>query len=389
MVTTQIKVLGIAEKGQENTLASLVDTEQINCLTTLSPDECNIEKAVSMPIDAMVLLSSRFDDAEVFFMKAYQSARNGVAVILVLSCTITVEIMQRAMECGINGVISVSDGKDAVCALIEKETEKLSSRTVSADVRKFDSKVLVSFSSKGGSGKTAVACNLASTLSKCGKQVTIIDLNLSSGDVRSCFNITSGETMAELAEEPSLTPSIIKKYVLPSDFGVSVISAPSVPQRSRVIYPDIIAQIITTLRTVNDYVIIDCGQQLDGGPIAKCTEKALEEADMILYIINPEVPTITGASIVLQKYLSKQTGMIGKTKILINKSGGDSPLTSAEISSAIGYPIFAEIPYDYKTIVNSANSGVPFMSSVSLETHDFLKKKLQKAFESLGKKVME
>ena len=66
---------------------------------------------------------------------------------------------------------------------------------------------------------------------------------------------------------------------------------------------------ITTLRSENDYVIIDCDQQLVDGNIAACNSEAMKAADLILFIVTPEVPTINGAYDMINKYLNRSQGI--------------------------------------------------------------------------------
>lgn len=385
----QLKVFGVADAAHRPLLAELIDAPNINCLGIQAPSAESVRKAVSLPIDALVLFSSSLDGRTQSFMQEYQNSRQGVASILITDQDITVELMQLAMSCGINSVIPAIGGKELICSVIDEETNKILTRSETAEIRQYDSRVILVYSSKGGAGKTTLAVNLAASLKLRGKKVTVVDLDLASGDVHSFLNLENNESIGELAAEEQLTPAVIKSYIVPSQSGVDVLCAPSSPQYAANVRPEHILAILMTLRAENDYVVIDCDQQLAQGSIADCNMQAMNEADLILFVVNPEIPTINGASVMLNKYLTKVPGLTEKTRLVVNKTGSDSPITPAEIARTLDRKLYMAIPYDYKTVVTTLNNGVPFMLEGKSGSPAFLKKKIKKAFEELTEKILE
>lgn len=398
MELKQLRVFGIADNAHQESLAFFLDATDINCMGIESPNpntgsvEEAVSKVASMPIDALVLMTTEFDADFESFMQQYSNSRRGVASILVTDKEISVELLQTAMGCGINNVVYATDlDKEKVCEVIRSEAKKNLSRSETAEVLSYSSRVILTYSSKGGAGKTTVAVNLAAALSQRGKKVTIIDLDLASGDVHSFLGVNNAESIAELAEEPQpITPATIKTYVHPSASNIGVVCAPSAPQHASVVQPELVAKVITTLRTENDYVIVDCDQQLVNGSIARCNEEAMRAADLILFIVTPEVPTINGAYDMLNKYLSRFQGITDKIRLVVNKAGSASTITPSEISATLGKPLFAAIPDDYGTVVQTLNTGTPFMIKSSNEkTPTFLRKPITKAYDQLTDKVVE
>ncbi len=392
----QLRVFGIAKPEYQEELAWLLNVPDINCMGILSPEpkgsgiSDTVNKVASMPIDVLVLKTADFDSEICSFMQEFSRNRSGVAVVLVTDTVITVELLQTAMASGINNVIYEEEpDRERVCDVIREEASKIRIRTETADVLSYDSRVILTYSSKGGAGKTTIAVNLAAALSQRGKKVSILDLDLASGDVHSFLGVSNSQSIAELAGEPdTVTPATIKSYVHPSDCNVGVICAPSAPSHASAVKPELVSRVITTLRAENDYVIIDCDQQLVDGSVAACNKEAMKAADLILFIVTPEVPTINGAYDMIHKYLNRAHGMSEKIRIVVNKSGSASTITGSEIADTLGQPVFASIPDDYGTVVQTMNTGIPFMTSVS-DGRKLFRKPIVKAYDLLTDKIME
>ena len=394
----QLRVFGIADIEHLESLAWFLDAPDINCMGVLPPGsavqsvEDTVSKVAAMPIDVLVLHATEFDHVMQTFMQEFRKSRSGVASVLVTDSVIDVDLLQAAMAGGINNVVHATDlDKNKVCEVIRNEASKNLSRSESAEVLSYSSRVILTYSSKGGVGKTTVAVNLASALTQKGKKVVVVDLDLASGDVHSFLGVNNTESIAELAEEPPpITPATIKAYVRPSSSKIGVVCAPSAPQHASVVKPELVSKVITTLRSENDYVIIDCDQQLVDGSIAACISEAMKAADLILFIVTPEVPTISGAYDMIHKFLNRSQGIPDKIRLVVNKAGSASTITGSEIANTLGQPVFASIPDDYGTVVQTLNTGVPFMTTVSAnKTPTLFRRPIVKAFDALTEKVVQ
>lgn len=374
-----IKIVGLCDEDRFEEFEDLVNAPNINCLVVLDPVKDTPERAASYPADAVVLLSDDLSERETEYIDEYFRIRKGSVCILVCRNKKNLDVVEKAMDCGISKVLQAADGCEEICAAIASETAKIAGRDSTAQAREYESKVIAVYSPKGGAGKTVVSTNIATELYNRGKKVTMIDMDLSFGDVNAALAVTAGDTLAELCEERYITPKIIKGYLRHSSCGPDIISAPSVPERADIVEPDVVAKVIETLRADNDYVVIDCYQQL-----CKNTRRVLKECDTIYLVLNPEIPNIASAETFIHKFIERNDYR-DKLKLIINKSDS-SEMRSADISEKLGCDIFAQIPFDAKAVSGSLNLGEPIMSKNNVapwSVMSLVRPSIKKAFSEL------
>lgn len=138
-----------------------------------------------------------------------------------------VNVLTKAMECGITKVISKDDNEDSIYRSIVGEIEKENIATVDDSEESEDGfvgtkngKTISVFGTKGGTGKSTVSVNLATALQEKGKDVLLIDLDLQFGDVGIFMNVPRFETISDLVKEGSFSRSSIKRYLYKHNTGV-------------------------------------------------------------------------------------------------------------------------------------------------------------------------
>ena len=350
----QLKVLAIASEQYTGKIARLLEGENINRMLTLKPDLELIDRAAAMPVDAVVLMTESLSDEESFFIERLYMTRGGLAFIMI-SEQVDSDVLSRAMACGITRVYPSYVNRDELHRNIAAEADRIRSRSETAGVREFDSRVLSVFSTKGGTGKTTVAVNLAVALQRTGKKVAIVDLDLQFGDVGVFLNIPRNDTISDLASEQNLSPSVVNSYLYRHETGVRVMLAPVSPELAELVKSEHIDRILTVLRAEFDYVICDLAPALDD-----VTLFTLDRSDTVYFITNPEIPTLRNTRTCMN--ILQALNLAGKIRFVLNREG-DEYVKLKDVSSVLdAVPVFC-LPNDPKTSAAAMNRGIPVLVS--------------------------
>lgn len=350
----QIKVLALASVENAPQLERILENEKINRMLTLVPRSENLERAAAMPVDAVVLFSPVLSEPECRFIEQLYMTHGKIAFVLICESADT-EILSAAMRCGIGKVLTNAMDPQTICDGIEEEIGRVLSRSDTAAVRQFDSRVLSVFSTKGGTGKTTIAVNLAVALQQRGKHVALVDLDLQFGDVGVFMNLPRCETISDLAAEATLTPSVINSFLCTHSSGVKVICAPVSPELAETVRIEHIEKLLNVLRPEFDYVICDLAPALDD-----VTLFAIDHSDCVYFVTNPEVPSLKNARTCIG--VLGQLGHAEKIRLVLNRDG-DAYVSRADVKTALDLkPAFC-IPADAKTAASSINRGIPVVIS--------------------------
>ena len=352
----KVRVLAIAPDGSVSTLRNILDCQDINCIRAVCAETGQIDNCISLPFEAAVMYSESLDGSDMRILERLYMARQDVVFILLCdSCTS--DVYARAMHCGVSRVISTEEDPDSICRAVVEEAERSEARRNHAAVRTHESRVIAFFSSKGGSGKTTTAVNTAVLLAAGGKKTALVDADLQFGDIAGMMDIPKCETIAELAEEPVITPATVKNYLQKTKCGVDTIIAPMQPEQNSTVKPSCLEAIIAALRSEYDYAVIDLASVLDVATLA-----VLNASDTVYFIINPDISMLRSAKQCLASL--DRYGLTEKIRpVLVGK--GRSVIGLSDVQQALRVKPCAFIPAGGDELTDSANRGIPLAAGSS------------------------
>ncbi len=197
-------------------------------------------------------------------------------------------------------------------------------------------RIITIMGGKGGAGKTTVVANLGSALAEMGKDVIVIDANLTTPNLGlhlgvPLFPVTLHDVLKGKAK--------INEAIYKHESGLRIIPAGlSMKDLKGVDARDLPSAILDLLGNA-EIIIIDAAAGLGREALS-----ALEAADELILITNPELPAVTDA--LKAAKLAEEVGARVSGVIVNRASGKRHEMTREEISSMLDAEILAEIPED-------------------------------------------
>ena len=220
--------------------------------------------------------------------------------------------------------------------------------------------VVAVFSPKGGVGRTTISVNLAVAAAQDGKRVALVDASFQFGDVGVLLNLNPrNKSIADLAAELQAGEQYdtLDGFLVTHSSGVRVLLAPPVPEQAELIGPPAVRQVLQTLRSTHDLVVVDCPSSFN-----ETTLGVLDEADLILTLLTLEITSVKNMRLFLE--VCEQLGYgPEKIRLVLNRADSTLGIRVADVEHSIGRKVDHTIVSDGRSVVYALNRGVPFFLS--------------------------
>lgn len=281
--------------------------------------------------------------------------------IIMMSVQGEQEYQRRAITAGaVSYLIKPFSGEELLQVIKESLHRKKTGRAIMAPAKPpGQGKLITVFSTKGGTGKTTIATNLAVALAaKTGLETGIVDADLQFGDVALLLNLMPRVTIADLVrDDAQLDKQSLDSYLVHFNHSVKVLAAPLRPEQAEMITTRHLSAILNIMRANFAYTVIDTASVF-----SEAMMTVLAASDMILVVAALDLPTIKNVKLCLEMLESLGYGE-DKIKVVLNKTAADSGMEISEVEESLSYTFAAAVPGDDQVVVSSVNRGVPFVSS--------------------------
>lgn len=197
-------------------------------------------------------------------------------------------------------------------------------------------KIIVVTSGKGGVGKTTTAINLGAAMNYFGKDVLIIDGNLSTPNVG--IHLNSPEVPINL-NHVLRGKAEAKEAVYEHESGLKVMPSSLSIKELKKVKPEKISEFKKEFQELSEYVIVDSSAGLGDESIA-----AINLADEIIVITNAEMPAITDALKTIKLAEQMKKTILG---VIVTRVRKDNIEMSPEtVKDMLETPILGMIPED-------------------------------------------
>src|SRR5581483_1995178 len=233
-------------------------------------------------------------------IETFTRARPEVGAILVAT-ELSTNLLQQALRSGVRDVLGAPTEATSLAESVERVARTLTMvptvPTSADDVGKLGRVITVS-STKGGSGKSVVATNLATALARrSSRPVVLVDADLQFGDVAVMLRLVTPHTLVDAVSAGSrLDAQLLQSLLVRHDpSGLLVLPAPLEPSFAERVTGADMTRIIEVLRSFCAYVVVDTPAQFNDVVIA-----LIERSDDIVIVAGLDIPNIKNTKLGLQ-----------------------------------------------------------------------------------------
>lgn len=215
-------------------------------------------------------------------------------------------------------------------------------------------KVITVTSGKGGVGKTTTTANLGVALARMGKKVVVIDADIGLRNLDIVMGLENRIVydLVDIVEKRAkLRQAMIKHKQFPELYLI-----PAAQTRDKTaVSPQDMVNITNELRIDMDFILIDSPAGIERG-----YRNAIEPADEVLIVTNPEVSAVRDADRIVGLLQSTSKA---PARLIINRlkpemvRRGDM-LSAEDVREILSIDIIGIVPEDDQ-VVPSSNNGIP------------------------------
>ena len=209
----------------------------------------------------------------------------------------------------------------------------------------------------GGAGGSFLACNVAHIMAAVSNlRVTLIDLDLTFGNLVQYFDLETRRDLREALEEVDHLDSVaLDAYTVKHQSGLRILSALEGQAQLFADAPsDGFYSLLDLLSAQCDQIILDLPRQIDA-----LSAVALERAEHIILVVQQSLSHIRSASRLLN-ILRMELGVPEERVIVVvNRFQKSAAVTLVDIEQTLKRKKLIAIPNDYQNVIESINAGIP------------------------------
>lgn len=319
-----------------------------------------VERAGDVPVVLVVGPSFCNEPGMAEVGRVVRSRPNTAAILAVND--LTTAVMQMAIRSGVSDVLQLPVDEAQLTESVERASENLTlapagpSNSGGADGEGPErGRVTTVFSTKGGTGKSVIACNLAVQLAKTSeKPVVLLDGDLQFGDVAVMLKLTPRHTIVDAVSNiDRLDQNLLRSLLIKHErSGVFVLPSPLEPGFADQVSGADMTKIIGLLAEFAGHVIVDTPSHFNEVNLA-----VLEQSEDIVLVAGMDIPAIKNVKIGLQ-VLRLLDMPVSRVKLVLNRANAKVKLDVGEVERTLQIKADILLPSDV-LVPQSVNKGHP------------------------------
>lgn len=189
---------------------------------------------------------------------------------------------------------------------------------------------------RGGAGTTSLALTLAGAARRRGIKAAVADGDIALGDAAFLMNTRPALTWVDWARDSGSGERDIQRYLVTTDEGFSILSAPKSPAQAELIRPKAVSEAIDLLLKSHDLVVVDLHRVFD-----EVTLLLAEQAHRLWLVTDASLSGVKDISLMWN--LLDQLRLVHEERAsVINRAGKANAQTASKLASL--YKAVAVIP---------------------------------------------
>lgn len=272
-------------------------------------------------------------------------------VVVVSADKLNADVITRAIKSGAREVLAQPVVDEEVERIIDK-AKAISNEAVIQPTR--NGKVIMCFSSKGGVGKTTLACNIAIAIHQRlgGQRVALIDANTQAPNISPMLNLRPSRWLRDaIVEYKRLDVDMIREFMTVHASGLHVLAHSAEDPLGLDFSEDQLSKTLLVAKGTYDWTVVDTFPLLSSLNLS-----LMDLSDQIILVTEAVVPALRSARYNLEMLTKAGYGQ-NKIKVVVNRYTNYKGNVALDlVAEALNWPVHMMIPYDGNVTV-AANTG--------------------------------
>jgi pilus assembly protein CpaE len=343
-----------------------------------------LERRLGVTPVVAVLGPSCVTPHDLAYVEQWNRTHPEVGVVLVAS-QLSTELLHRALRAGVKDVLAAPVDKAQLLQAVTRAAEALrgagggpATTGGVGDEAVEPGRVITVFSTKGGSGKSVVATNLAVAMARRSERpVALVDAHLQFGDVAVMLKLQPQHTVVDAVQSiEQLDSGLIRAFMsVHEPSGLLVLPAPLEPAFADQIGGAEMVRVIELLRSFCGTVIVDTPAFFN-----EVVLSVIEASDDVILVAGMDIPNIKNVKIGLNTLAMLATPR-EKLHLVLNRADSKVKLDIGEVERTLQVSAVAHVPSDVVVPI-SVNKGTPVVVSAP-------RSGVAKAFEALASTFLQ